>query len=139
MKQRENCEIKLDLPCSKECIISEISITPRIPGNSNANSLVPAIQTTEATFQINNAKLYVPVVTLSIIHNIKFLENIKQGFKRNISRNKYRSEKKKQIKNNNLDYLIDSTFRNINDSLFFHSKMVIMILQDTLLMSITCH
>ena len=29
-------------------------------------------QTTSATFQINNAKLYVPVVTLSINDNIKF-------------------------------------------------------------------
>ena len=36
-------------------------------------------QTTGATFQINNAKLYVPVVTLSINENVKFLENIKQG------------------------------------------------------------
>ena len=36
-------------------------------------------QLTGVTFQINNAKLYVPVVTLSINENIKFLENIKQG------------------------------------------------------------
>ena len=71
-------------------------------------------QTTGATFQINNAKLYVPVVTLSINDNIKFLENIKQGFKRTISWNKYRSEITTQPKNNNLDYLIDPTFRNIN-------------------------
>ena len=46
--------------------------------------------------------------------NIKFLENIKQGFKRAISWNKYRSEIATQSKNNNLDYLIDPTFRNIN-------------------------
>ena len=38
---------------------------------------VPPTQTSKATFQINNAKLYVPVVTLSINNNIKFLENIK--------------------------------------------------------------
>ena len=36
-----------------------------------------AIQTTGATFQIDNAKLYVPAVTLSINDNIKFLESIK--------------------------------------------------------------
>ena len=36
---------------------------------------------TEATLQMNNAKLYVPVVTLSINHNIKFLKNIKEAFK----------------------------------------------------------
>ena len=51
-----------------------------------------ATQTAEATFQINNAKLYVPVVTLSMNDNIKFLENMKQGFKKTISWNKYRSE-----------------------------------------------
>ena len=70
--------------------------------------------TNSATFQINNAKLYVPAVTLLINNNIKFLENIKQGFKRTNSWNKYRSEITTQPKNNSLDYLIDLTFRNIN-------------------------
>ena len=53
---------------------------------------------------------------LSIDDNIKFLENIKQGFKRKIYWNKYRSEITTQAnkKNNNLDCLIYSTFRNIN-------------------------
>ena len=46
--------------------------------------------------------------------NIKFLENIKQGFKQTISWNKYRSEITTQAKNNNFDYLIDPTLRNIN-------------------------
>ena len=75
-----NCEIELDLSWSKECIISEILITPRIPGNPDANPPVPvmaAIQTPAGTFQINNAKLYVPVVTLTINDNIIFLESIK--------------------------------------------------------------
>ena len=57
---------------------------------------------------------YVPVVALSINDNINFLENIKQGFKRTISWNKCRSEITTQTKNNNLGYLIDPTFRNIN-------------------------
>ena len=69
---------------------------------------------TGATFQINNAKLYVPIATLTMNDNSKFLENIKQGFKRTIYWNKYRSEITTQPKNNNLDYLIDPTFRNIN-------------------------
>ena len=66
------------------------------------------------TEKINNAKLCVPVFTLFINDNIKFLENIKQKFKRIISWNKYRSKIATQTKNNNLDYLIDSTFSNIN-------------------------
>ena len=51
-----------------------------------------ATVTTGTTLQINNAKIYVPVVTLSTNDNIKFLESIKQGFKRTNSWNKYRSE-----------------------------------------------
>ena len=48
-----------------------------------------------------------------------FLENIKQGLKRTTSWNKYRSEITKQTENNNLDYLTDPTFRNINE-MFAH-------------------
>ena len=77
-------------------------------------------ETTAATFQINS----VPVVTSSINDNIKFLENIKQGFKRTISWKKYRSEITTQPETNNLDYLIDPTFRNINRLflLSFHNE-----------------
>ena len=96
------------------------------------------IQTTEAIFQIHNVKLYVLVVMLSINNNIKLLENIKQGFKRTISWNKYRSEIITQPKNNKIDYLIDPLYGNFN-YLSFHSKMVVMMLQDILLMSITYH
>ena len=60
------CEI--NLAWSKECVISEILIIPRIPRDPDADPPVlgmETIQTTSATFQINNAKFYVPVVTLS--------------------------------------------------------------------------
>ena len=63
---------------------------------------------------ITSTKLYIPVVNLSINDNIKLLENAKQRPKRTISWNKYRSEITTQPKNNNLDYLVDPTFRNIN-------------------------
>ena len=45
---------------------------------------------------------------------IKFLKNIKQGFKKTISWNNYGSEITTQPNNNNLDYLIDPIFRNIS-------------------------
>ena len=102
---------------SKECAISEILTTPRITANPDANSLVPeeaVVKTTGGVFQINNAKLYVPVVTLSIIDNIKMLENIKQELKWTNSWNKYRSELTTQPKSINLYYPIDSRFRNIS-------------------------
>ena len=51
---------------------------------------------------------------MTIHDNIKFLENIKIRIRRTISWNKYRFEITTQPKNNNLDYLIDPTFRNLN-------------------------
>ena len=104
-------------------IITEISRTSRAV-DPNADPAVYQLVTeaTGATFQINNAELFVPVVTFFINDNIKFLENIKQGFKRTISWNKYRPEITTQPKNNNLDYLIDPKFRNINRLLVISFK-----------------
>ena len=45
---------------------------------------------------------------------MKFPENMNQGFKRTISWNKYISEITMQTKSDNLSYLIEPTFRNIN-------------------------
>ena len=64
----------------------------------------------DATFQITDTKLYVPVVTLSKENDIKLLEQLKLGFKRTIKWNKYRSQMTIQPKNRNLNYLIDPTF-----------------------------
>ena len=83
----------------KNCIISKISIIPKIPGNPNANPSVPDVATMQAT-RANNS--------------IKFLENLKQGFKGTISWKKYRFEITIQTKENNVDYLIDPIFTNIN-------------------------
>ena len=69
---------------------------------------------TGATFKITDCKLYVPVVTLSAENDNKLLEQLKTGFKRTIKWNKYRSEMSNQTKNNNLNYLIDPTFTNVN-------------------------
>ena len=44
------------------------------------------------TSKINDSKLYVPVVTLSINDNIQFQKMCRRGFKRTISWIKYRSE-----------------------------------------------
>ena len=92
-----NCEIELDLKWSKYCVFME--------DGDNIRGV---------SFTITSTQLYVAVVTLSIIDNMKFLENIKKGFKRTISWNRYRSEITTQPKNNNSNYLIDSSFRNIN-------------------------
>ena len=54
-----NCEIELDLTWTKDCVL--------IKGHNNITGVI---------FIITSTKIYVPVVTLSINDNIKFLENI---------------------------------------------------------------
>ena len=58
--------------------------------------------------------MYVPVVTLSAENDNKLLEELKTGFKRTIKWKKYRSEISNLTKYNNLNYLIDPTFNNVN-------------------------
>ena len=65
-------------------------------------------------FKITDCKLYVPVVTLSAENDNKLLEQLKTGFKKTIKWNKYRLEMSNQTKNNNLNYLIDPAFTNVN-------------------------
>ena len=64
--------------------------------------------------KIRDTKFYVSVVTLSKENDIKLLEQLKSGFKRTIKWNKYRSQMTVQPQNNNLNYLIDPTFTNVN-------------------------
>ena len=84
-----NCEVELDLVWTKDRVLIELL-------NSK----------TGVDFKVTSTKLYVPVVTFSINDNIKFLGNLKEGFKRRISRNKNGSVKRTQPKNKNLDYMI---------------------------------
>ena len=85
-------ETEFDLSWIKDCVLLE-----------HHNNI------TGGNFMIFSTKRFVPVVTLSINNHIKFLESIKQCFKRTVSWNKYRSEITTQTRNNNFDYLIDPT------------------------------
>ena len=69
---------------------------------------------TNVIFKSTDTKLYVPVVTLSKENEMKLLEQLKSGFKRTTKWNKYRSQMSIQNNKNNLNYLIDPTFTNVN-------------------------
>ena len=66
-----NCEANLILTWSKDCVIT----------NSTGARKV----------EITDTRLYVPVVTLSSQDNAKLLQQLKSGFKRTSSWNKYQS------------------------------------------------
>ena len=60
-----NCEMSLIVTCSKNCVISSA--------------------TGEAEFSMTDAKIFVPVATLSTQDKAKLLEQIKPSFKRTIN------------------------------------------------------
>ena len=103
-----NCELELILTWSKNCVLADLTVRAAQDG-------IPAVVAPSGTaFKIKDTKLYVPVVTLSKENDIKLLEQLKSGFKRTIKWNKYRSQMTIQPQNNNLNYLIDPTFTNVN-------------------------
>ena len=106
-----NCEVELILTWFKNCVLIDKSTRE---ANCGADPNVYEIDNPEnATFKITDIKLYVPVGTLSKEDDIKLSEQLKTGFKRTIKWNKYRSQMTIQPQNNNLNYLIDPTFKSV--------------------------
>ena len=103
-----NCEVELILTWSKNCVLADMTV--RAAQGDNPAIVAP----TGLEFKITDTKLYVPVVSLSKENDTKLLEQLKSGFKRTIKWNEYRSQMTNQPQNNNLNYLIDPTFRNFN-------------------------
>ena len=92
-----NCEVSLILTWSPTCVL-----------------IATGIQNQNATFEITDTKLYVPVVTLSTQENTKFLQQLKSGFKRVINWNKYLSKPELLAQNPNLNHLLEPIFQGIN-------------------------
>ena len=89
-----NYEVNLILTWSKDCVITN--------------------STGEGKFAITETKLYVPVVTLSTKDNEKLFHQLKSGFKKTISWNKYESSIKTFEQNRYLHYLINPSFQGVN-------------------------
>ena len=78
-----NCEINLDLNCSKKCVIVATAVTKQ-----------------STWFSITHRKLYVPVITLAPEDNTKLLEQLKLGFKKQSNGiNTYQDNQKKDKTN----------------------------------------
>ena len=80
-----NCEVELLVDWSENCVGISTNIANQVP-----------------TFTITEKNLYVPVVTLSTQDNAKLLTQLKSGFKRTISKNKYISKPALLTQNANL-------------------------------------
>ena len=93
-----NCKIELSLNWIEKCLLT------------TANT---------AIFKITDAKLYVPIVTLSAEVNVKLLKLLNEGFKRAVYWNKYKviDDKIVEIANNNeekyIRELLDSSWQGV--------------------------
>ena len=98
----------------RNCVITTKTTRNAAPAEGNNRAVAAVSNATGATFRLKDARLYIPVVTLSAENDNKLLEQLKAGFKRTIKWNKYRSEVSNKAENNNSNYLIDPTFTKVN-------------------------
>ena len=89
-----NRKINLILTWSKDCVITN--------------------STDEEKFAITGTNLYVPVVILSTKDNEKLLQQLKSGFKKTISWNKYESSIKTFAQNRYLNCLINPSLQGVS-------------------------
>ena len=68
----------------------------------------------DPTFTITETNLYVPIVTLSTQDNAKLLPQVKSGFKKTITWNKYVAKPELLAQNPNLNHLIEPSFQGVN-------------------------
>ena len=93
-----NCKVELSLKCIENCMLTTA---------------------TTATFKITDAKLYVPIVTLSSEDNVKLSKLLSKGFKRPIYWNEYKVIPNKIVKiaaENGEKYireLLDSSYQGV--------------------------
>ena len=92
-----NCEVELILTWSAGCVIIYTDVSNQNP-----------------TFTITETNLYVSVVTLSTQDNAKLLPQLKSGFKRTMSWNKYLAKPELLAQNVDLNHLIEPSFEGAN-------------------------
>ena len=91
-----NCEIELILTWSRNSVIISTDIVNQI-----------------STFTITETTLHIPVVTLSTQDNKKLLPQLKNGFKRTLTWNKYLGKPELLSQNANLNHLIEPSFQGV--------------------------
>ena len=74
-------------------------------------------------FVTNDKKHHVPIVTLSNRNDPKLLKQLKSGFKRTITWNKYQLDVTTEAQNQSLDYLLDTGFQGVNRLFVYLKKL----------------
>ena len=104
-----HCWVDLSLKWIKICVLT----TAEIWANAYATGA------DSATLKITNAKLYVPVVTLSAEDNVKLVKQLNEGFKRPVYWNKYKVTHNKVVEiaaanaEKHIRELLDSSYEGV--------------------------
>ena len=112
-----NCEIELILKWSQNCVLTSKTTRQAIPAGDDpaAEPAVDAINApSHLKFNIAHCQLYVPVVTLSAEYENRLYEELETGITITVTWNKYRSQVINKAATNNLNYLIDPAFKNVD-------------------------
>ena len=102
-----NCKVELKLKCTKSFVIAAAGVDN---DNANDNSII---------FTIKDAKLYVPVFTLSAKDNQKLLELLSKGFGRSVYWNEYKTKSENENTTKEYRYFLESNFIGVNKLFVF--------------------
>ena len=112
-----NTEIELILKWSQNCVLTSKSTRNGLP-QSDDNPPLPAANAInrpkDLKFNITDCKLYILVVTLQEKYDNELLKDLKTGISFDYIWNRYRTQIINQPSTNNLNFLIDPTFNNVN-------------------------
>ena len=112
-----NTEIELILKWCQNCVLTGKATREEIPGGDDpvTQPEVPEVnRPKDLKFNITDYKLYVPVVTLQQKYEKESFTNLKTGIDIDFEWRRYRTQIINQPATNNLNFLIDPTFNNIN-------------------------
>ena len=112
-----NAQIEFILKWSQDCVLSGKATREEI-AKGDGPATEPAVDAIDRPkdlkSSITNCKMYVPVVTLQEKYENKLYEELKTGITIDFTWSKYRTQVINQTATNNLNYLIDPTFNNVN-------------------------
>ena len=119
-----NCKVEVSLKWIENCVLTAAAIGANATGADSA------------TLKITDAKLYVPVFTLSTEDNVKLVKQLNEGFKRSVYWNKYKVIDNKVVETaaaneeKHIKELIDSSYQGAK------RLFVLMIIQQMIIKSL---
>ena len=99
-----NCKVQLKLRCTKHCVTS-VAGTDNTNGTNNDSNII---------FAIKDTKLYIPVVTLSVIDNQKLSTFLSKRFERSVYWNEYKTKSDNKSTINEFKFFLESIFVGVN-------------------------